>query len=55
MLREDDLEYTDDLVDGLELLWGEGFLAPGGEEEIRCLLEGIKVADRNSRCRMRAR
>ena len=30
-----DLQYPDHLVDRLQILWGEGFLAPGGPEEIR--------------------
>ena len=40
-----DLEYTDDLVERLELLWGDGFLSPGGSEEVAKLLEGIEVGD----------
>ncbi len=43
MPSETNLEYADDLVDGLELIWGDGFLSPGGSEEVARLLEGIDV------------
>lgn len=39
-------EYTDDLVDSLAILWGEGFLSPGGPEEVARLLEGTDLAGR---------
>ncbi len=43
MPSETNLEYADDLVDGLELIWGDGFLSPGGSEEVAQLLEGIAL------------
>ncbi len=43
MTSETNLEYVDDLADGLEMLWGDGFLSPGGSEEVAQLLEGIEV------------
>lgn len=39
-----DLVYTDDFVTKLELIWGEGFLSPGGAEEIAELFRGIDLA-----------
>ena len=36
-------EYTDDFVAKLELLWGEGFLSPGGPEETGKMLEGTDL------------
>lgn len=33
-------EYDDQFVERLALIWGEGFLSPGGAEEVRALLEG---------------
>ncbi|MBE9552180.1 MAG: methyltransferase domain-containing protein, partial [Proteobacteria bacterium] len=36
-------EYTDDFVAKLELLWGEGFLSPGGPEETAKILEGVDL------------
>lgn len=41
-----DVEYTDDLIDFLETLWGEGYLSPGGEEEVRMVLDGFDLAGR---------
>lgn len=36
-------QYPDDLVAGLEWMWGEGFLSPGGPEEVRLLLDGVDL------------
>jgi phosphoethanolamine N-methyltransferase len=38
-------EYDDALQALLQLLWGDGFLSPGGAEEIRCLLAGSDIRD----------
>ena len=35
--------YPDELIDRLEVFWGEGFLSPGGAEEVREVLRGIEV------------
>ena len=35
-------EYTDDFVAKLELLWGEGFLSPGGPAETARILEELR-------------
>ncbi len=42
-MAEHENEYTDDFVAKLELLWGEGFLSPGGPEETARILEGTDV------------
>jgi hypothetical protein len=34
-------EYHDKLVKLLELMWGEGYMAPGGAGNVAKLLEGI--------------
>ena len=39
-------EYDDTLVARLELLWGEGFLSPGGPAEIRELLFSVSLQDK---------
>ena len=44
-VEEGEIEYTDDLIANLELRWGEGFLSPGGADEIAKLLEGVDIAD----------
>ena len=36
-------EYTDEFVAKLELLWGEGFLSPGGPAETARILEGTDL------------
>ena len=35
--------YSDDFIANLELLWGEGFLSPGGAEEIAELFRGADL------------
>lgn len=36
-------EYSNDFVSGLEWMWGQGFLSPGGAEEIDTLLKDIDL------------
>jgi SAM-dependent methyltransferase len=50
-LRQDDnqdililSEYPDHFVRRLEILWGKGFMSPGGPEEVREVLRDIEVA-----------
>ena len=38
------LYYSDALIDSLQLRWGEGFLSPGGEEELAALMRGVDIA-----------
>lgn len=45
MTRE--IEYPDAMIDMLEIIWGAGFMAPGGEGNIANLVEGLEV--RNQR------
>lgn len=42
-----DIEYTDDFVAKLELLWGDGFLSPGGEAEVAMALAGVDLAGKD--------
>jgi len=42
--EEGEIEYTDDLIVNLELRWGEGFLSPGGADEVGRLIEDIDIA-----------
>jgi SAM-dependent methyltransferase len=37
-------EYDDALVTVLEAVWGEGYLSPGGSDEIRMIVEGVEFA-----------
>jgi SAM-dependent methyltransferase len=41
-----DPEYTHELIDFLETLWGEGYLSPGGAGEVRAVLEGLDLGGR---------
>ena len=41
--RDSGTVYSDDFVANLELLWGEGFLSPGGPAEIAELFRGIDL------------
>jgi ubiquinone/menaquinone biosynthesis C-methylase UbiE len=36
-------EYDDGMQAMLQIIWGEGFLSPGGAAEIACLLEGSSI------------
>ena len=40
------LYYSDDLIENLQLRWGEGFMSPGGAGELARMLEGLDVANR---------
>lgn len=37
-------EYDDDFVAGLEFVWGEGFLSPGGPEEVAAIFNGLDIS-----------
>ena len=39
-------EYDDGMVAMLELIWGEGFLAPGGSENVRRIVAGLDLRDK---------
>ena len=36
-------EYDESLISVLELIWGEGFMAPGGEGNVDKLVEGLEL------------
>jgi phosphoethanolamine N-methyltransferase len=38
------IEYPDDFLERLEILWGRGFLSPGGASEVREIVEGLDLA-----------
>jgi SAM-dependent methyltransferase len=43
-VEEGEVFYTEGLIANLELRWGEGFLSPGGVDEVARLFEGIDIA-----------
>lgn len=40
---DQEIEYTDEFVSFLEVIWGEGYLSPGGPGEVERILEGIDL------------
>jgi phosphoethanolamine N-methyltransferase len=44
MTSEPTQAYDDALVALLELVWGEGYMSPGGPDEIRMIVEGVEPA-----------
>ena len=45
-MNKDETEYTDEYAAGLELMWGEGFLSPGGLEEVSLIVRGLDIQDK---------
>ena len=39
-----DIRYPDDFIDRLHAIWGEGFLSPGGVEEVHQIVKGLDLA-----------
>lgn len=46
-MPEQETQYPADFVDRLEILWGEGFLSPGGPEEVREIVAGIDLSGKS--------
>lgn len=44
--RQHEAEYDDTAIRFLEALWGEGYLSPGGPEEVDLVVEGLDLAGR---------
>ena len=47
--------YPQDSILFLEEMWGDGFLSPGGPEEVRRLLSGLDVAGKHQHPEIAAR
>jgi len=43
---EHENEYPDSMVDMCELIWGKGFLAPGGEGHVEKMVQGVELEGR---------
>jgi ubiquinone/menaquinone biosynthesis C-methylase UbiE len=41
-----DIEYGDAMTNMLELIWGDGFMAPGGEGNIAIMVDGLDLEGR---------
>jgi len=37
-------QYPDEFIDRLHLVWGTGFLSPGGPEEVAAIVKGLELA-----------
>ncbi|MFK7733289.1 MAG: methyltransferase domain-containing protein [Pseudomonadales bacterium] len=46
MNTSDELHYDDSVIQFLELMWGKGYLSPGGADEVARLLEGIDLTEK---------
>jgi len=45
-MSKDETDYTNEFAVGLELMWGEGFLSPGGPEEVDLIVRGLDLQDK---------
>jgi SAM-dependent methyltransferase len=39
------VQYPEEFIDRLHLIWGAAFLSPGGPEEVRAIVQGLDLAD----------
>jgi len=46
MTENEEIEYHNALITMLEMIWGAGFLSPGGAEEVALLLSGEDIRDK---------
>ncbi len=46
-MTDDTIHYPDEFADRLEILWGEGFLSPGGAAEVGEVLKGIDLTNKS--------
>jgi ubiquinone/menaquinone biosynthesis C-methylase UbiE len=42
-MSTDETDYTDEFAAGLELMWGHGFMSPGGTEEVGLIVQGLDL------------
>lgn len=40
------MQYAKDFTDALQFMWGDGFLSPGGPEEVGEMVDGIDLVGR---------
>lgn len=43
MTVSNDIQYPDHFIERLHTIWGEGFLSPGGPEEVREIVKGLDL------------
>jgi phosphoethanolamine N-methyltransferase len=45
-MTDDKIFYTDDLIANLQYRYGDGYLSPGGVDELRLMCDGVPIAGR---------
>ncbi|HEY9548856.1 MAG TPA: methyltransferase domain-containing protein, partial [Kiloniellaceae bacterium] len=40
------MQYPEEFIERLHLIWGAAFLSPGGPEEVREIVRGLDLEDR---------
>lgn len=43
-MSDDELHYGEEMIAFLESMWGEGYLSPGGPEEVARVLDGVDLS-----------
>ena len=41
-----EVEYDDSMMKMMELIWGDGFMAPGGTENVDSMVNGVDIRGR---------
>jgi hypothetical protein len=44
MAEENHQEYDDEMITLLASVWGEGYMSPGGPEEVDLVLRGLELS-----------
>jgi len=46
-MSNENIQYADEFINRLEILWGEGFLSPGGADEVKLVLKDIDLNNKS--------
>jgi phosphoethanolamine N-methyltransferase len=46
-MNNENIQYPDEFINRLEILWGEGFLSPGGVDEVKLILKDIDLKNKS--------
>lgn len=47
LMSNENIQYADEFINRLEILWGEGFLSPGGADEVKLVLKDIDLSNKS--------
>ena len=42
-----EIQYPDEFTNRLEILWGEGFLSPGGADEVKLIVKDVDLKNKS--------